>query len=46
MCAITLLGGMYDFVALNSYRTRLEPDYAIVSGYSRPIFSFLGRRIL
>ena len=37
---------MYYFVALGSYRTSLESDYTIVSGYSRSILSFLGRRVL
>ncbi len=46
MCAIMLLGGMYYFVALSAYRTSLESNYTIVSGYSRSILSFLGRRIL
>ena len=46
MGTIMLLGGMYYFVALSAYRTSLESNYAIVSGYSRPILSFLGRRIL
>ena len=46
MGAIILLGGMYYLVVLSSHRTRLESNYAIVSGYSRSVLSFLGRRIL
>ena len=46
MGAIILLGSMYYLVALSAYRTRLESNYAIVSGHSRSVLSFLGRRIL
>ena len=46
MGAIILLGGVYYLVALRTHRTRLESNYAIVSGHSRSVLSFLGRRIL
>ena len=46
MCAIILLGSMYYFVALSAYRASLESNYAIISGYSRSVLSFLGHRIL
>ena len=46
MGAIILLGGMCYLVVLSSHRTRLESNYAIVSGHSRSVLSFLGRRIL
>ena len=46
MGAIILLGGMYYLVVLSAHRTSLESNYAIVSGYSRSILSFLGCRVL
>ena len=46
MGTVILLGSMYYLVALSAHRTSLEFNYGIVSGYSRSILSFLGRRVL
>ena len=46
MGTVILLGSMCYLVALSAHRTSLESNYAIVSGYSRSILSFLGRRVL